>query len=127
MNRTATPLPLSHFTEWLESGERGISSEAIVSRLTGTQVGRACPRNHPYDPDDFRRCQLLLKAHPLAEVEFHAMRSVSPQWARLVDSWDQIHTTIESEVPHYLEDPSGGRAPLAYDLMRQAIDGADDL
>ena len=31
----AEPIPLSHFTEWLASGERGVSSNAIVSRLTG--------------------------------------------------------------------------------------------
>ena len=118
-------IPLSHFTEWLASGERGVSSNAIVSRLTGTQVGRAWSGNHPHDPDDFRRCQLLLNAHPLAVVEFHAMRSVSPQWARLVDSWDEIHTTIESEVPGYLDGASGGRARLAYHLMRQTIHGVE--
>jgi hypothetical protein len=118
-------VPLGHFTNWLARGERGISSEAIVSRLTGSQVGRThWGSTYPHDPADFRRCQLLLKSHPLAELTFQAMRDVSPQWARLVDAWEEIHAAIEAEAPGYLGKVSGA-APKAYRLMRRIIeDGA---
>jgi hypothetical protein len=119
--RTDTQLvPLAHFTNWLAFGERGISSEAIVSRLTGTRVGGFQHfSTHPCDPADFRRCQLLLEAHPLARLKF--MRDVSPQWERLVDAWDEIHEAILAEVPGYLGRVSGA-APKAYRLMRRVID-----
>ena len=115
-------IPLSYFTAWLANGERGISSEAIVSNLTGEQVGRrSWSSTHPHDPDDFRRCQLLLRAHPLAAISFpKVMRTVSPEWARLVDAWDDIHTAIEAEAPGYLDDPDGS-APNGYRLMKAAI------
>lgn len=92
-------LPLTLFTHWLASGERGLSSEAIVSRLTGEKVGRPWDtgKDHPHDPSDFRRCQKLLDAVPLARLAFPAMRDVSPQWARLVDAWDDIAAAINSK------------------------------
>lgn len=121
------PIPLGYFTPWLAAGERGLSSEAIVSHLTGHQVGspfagRSNRRDHPWDPDDFRRCQLLLKACPLAALAFDQMRTASPQWARLVDAWDEIHATIESECPDYLARPRG-EAPKGYRLMKQVLAG----
>lgn len=116
-------LQLSYFTTWLARGERGLSSEAIVSHLTG-EVGRYSRPHHPLDPADFRRCQLLLKSHPLAELVFPQMRTASPEWARLVDVWEEIHQTILAEVPEYLTArPWGQRAPLGYALMQRVIAG----
>lgn len=83
-------LPLTIFTSWLASGERGMSSEAIVSRLTGARVGRYSNGDHPWDTGDFRRCEQLLEAVPLARVAFPLMADVSPQWAALVPVWDEI-------------------------------------
>lgn len=119
---TAT-IPLDHFKTWLAFGERGISSEAIVSKLTGYSVGGSrWSSTYPRDPADFRRCQLLLNSVPLAQIAFPAMRSVSPEWARLVDSWDEIHEAIESEVPDYLGRWASGSASAGYRLMRRVID-----
>ncbi|MGV0785195.1 hypothetical protein [Mycolicibacterium sp. XJ775] len=104
-------LDLGHFTVWLASGERGISSEAIVSQLTGQKVGRGFRygADHPYDPDDFRRCEQLLKAYPLARLLFpEAMRERSEVWARLVDRWDELAELIEA-----------GATDRAYALMRE--------
>ena len=107
-------LPLTLFTHWLASGERGLSSEAIVSRLTGEKVGRSYGhgKDYPHDPGDFRRCQKLLDAVPLARLAFPAMREVSPQWARLVDAWDDIAAAIDSK-----DAPRG----YAYALMQAVI------
>lgn len=125
MNATTT-VPINVFHGWLATGERGLSAEAIVTHLTGTNVsgrfhiGHA---HHPSDPSDFRRCQLLLRAVPLAKLMFPAMRGASPQWARLVDAWDEIDATIEQEVPGYVDNARDGRAPLAYRLMKRVIAG----
>ncbi len=118
-------LPLTYFTTWLASGQRGLSSEAIVANLTGQQVGRwpGGKNNYPLDPDDFRRCQLLLRSHPEAAAAFGQMRSVSPEWERLVDAWDEIHATIEAETPDYLDNPGRRSAPLGYALMKRVLDG----
>lgn len=41
--------------KWLESGERGLSSETLFGHLTGIPlVGRWGP-HHPADPSDLRR------------------------------------------------------------------------
>lgn len=120
---TVTRLPLSAFTQWLASGERGLSSNAIVAHLTGKPIGRytPMPRDYPHDPDDFRRCQLLLEAVPIARLTFPSMRSVSPEWARLVDAWDDIAAAIEADAPGYLRAPHGKSSPRGYRLMKQAI------
>ena len=113
-------LKLEHFTHWLASGERGLSSEAIVSHLTGQQVGRRWGGgDHPYDPDDFRRCEMLLRAYPLARLAFPAMTSRSEVWARLVDAWDELVALGEEEVPGIFSGPARGRAPRMYARMRQ--------
>lgn len=119
----ATLLPLGAFTQWLASGQRGLSSEAIVRHLTGQPVGRFASTRHPdypHDPDDFRRCQLLLRKVPLAGLVFGQMRTASPVWARLVDAWDEIAALIQEEAPDYLD--GRGSAPRAYRLMRRVID-----
>lgn len=121
---TAT-IPLSHFTTWLACGERGLSSEAIVAHLTGQPIGSRywwARRAHPHDPADFRRCQLLLNAVPLARLMFPTMRTASPVWARLVDAWDEIHETIERDVPGYVTTRADGSSPSGYRLMRRIID-----
>ncbi|HEY9494616.1 MAG TPA: zinc finger-like domain-containing protein, partial [Intrasporangium sp.] len=120
---SATPMPLSYFHGWLATGERGISSEAIVSHLTGVPI---TPwhrlADYPLDPADFRRCQLLLERAPLARPYFPAMASRSPQWARLVEAWDDIHALIEEDVPGYLNGYNGS-AIRGYRLMQRVIAG----
>ena len=37
--QTRPMVPIEAFVSWLASGERGMSSEAIVSHLTGVDVG----------------------------------------------------------------------------------------
>lgn len=90
-------LPLTIFTGWLASGERGMSSEAIVARLTGHRVGRYSHGDHPWDTGDFRRCEQLLEAVPLARMAFPLMADVSPQWAALVPVWDEIAALAKTD------------------------------
>lgn len=91
---------------WLQNGERGASSEAIVTVCYRIKVTVGLHYHHPHDPDDFRRCYLLLKAVPEllnpdcslpGEIRprFKAMRNVSSAWANLVDNWQVLTEMFE--------------------------------
>lgn len=109
---------------WLLSGERGLSSEAMVRYLSGTGHGR-WGWDYPHDPDDFRRCQLLLQSCPSVAREFPRMAGASPVWAALVERWDDIHAAIEDQAPGYVSRfPRGASARKGYELMRDIIDDA---
>lgn len=124
MSRQAgTKLPIEAFVGWLANGERGISSEAIVSHLTGLPVGRNWGSDYPADPDDFRRCQALLERVPLARLMLPLMATRSPEWARLVAAWDDIAAAILAEAPEYMQ--RRGSSPAGYRLMRSLIDGSE--
>lgn len=51
---------------WLAIGQRGRSSDAIVNHLTGALGGEDAEDRFafPHDPDDLRRCRLLLEQVP---------------------------------------------------------------
>ncbi|TFC59456.1 MULTISPECIES: hypothetical protein [unclassified Cryobacterium] len=115
-----TVLPLENFTGWLANGERGVSSEAMVSHLTGANVGRRYGGgDHPYDPSDFRRCEMLLRRVELARLVLPQMATRSPEWAALVAHWEELVTLAESEVPGIFDtDRARGAAPLTYKRMK---------
>ncbi len=94
--------------EWLANGERGCSSEAIFTKITGIN---ACSDFHgvtdiPHDPADFRRCHLLLEKCPELKLHLHKMRYVSLDWKALVDNWEE------------LTDMLGRRDPNMYTFMK---------
>jgi hypothetical protein len=117
-NMTETKLRLEEFAGWLANGERGISSEAIVSHLTGERVGPGYRGwDQPFDSDDFRRCEVLLREVPLARLTFPQIAGRSPIWAELVKAWDEIVALFEAETPgalvrHY-------RGPLSKSANRR--------
>lgn len=115
-------LSLDHFGGWIAHGERGLSSEAIVRRLTGVHLsGRYWSgTDHPADPSDFRRCEMLLRQVPLARLTFPLMRDVSPVWARFVDAWDDLVALAEEECPGIFDgEPRGRSAPRLYERMQE--------
>ena len=75
------PLHISLFSDWLENGERGISSNTIVSHLTGIFVGNRYADSYPRDPADFRRCELLLRAVPEAREHLGRLATKGAVWA----------------------------------------------
>ena len=109
---------LPSLREWLAHGERGISSDTIVQYLTGMPWLTVRP-DVPYDPSDFRRCELLLRQVPLLRLAFKAeMPSAGPVWAALAEKWDEIVRTSEEEVPGCFSGAEGP-APRAYALIRE--------
>lgn len=105
--------------EWLAFGERGSSSETMAF----TFLGRGAPRwsSAPSDPDDLRRCLLLLQAAPEARKHMDKLRSLSKTWERLVDRWDDLEGTFLSETGGTLKPPFGTRCHKTYSLMKEII------
>lgn len=117
-------LPMSIFSEWLWNGERGVSSEAIVSQLTGSSPRRDDRGfDHPYDPDDFRRCELMIRSVPVSRLVISRMSSRSRAWAALVPIWDDVVAAMEEEAPGCFDVPRyrGPGSPTAGRLIRNAI------
>ncbi len=104
--------------DWLASGERGDSSNAIVKALTGLLPYSHWP-TEPYDSSDFRRCEMLLRAVPSLRADMPHMAERSPVWARLVEAWDDIVAVAEIEFPGVFDGGHGGAAPHTYALIRE--------
>ena len=100
--------------QWFASGEKGISSECIASIICGFE-----PKwnDTPSDPDDFKRCLLLLNDIPELREHLYMMRSVSTDWDKLMNHWDDIEESFMSEVPEWLYGDYRNGAPKTYALM----------
>ncbi|WPM94355.1 hypothetical protein VG1_CDS0031 [Arthrobacter phage Cupello] len=104
---------------WYTLGERGASSNALASYLSGGPLPPGF--NDPADPSDFRRCELLLRAVPTLRDELPRMATVSDRWAGLVQKWDEIAALMEEEVPGVFSGRKlhpRATSPKAYALMR---------
>jgi hypothetical protein len=110
-------------TNWLASGERGSSSEAIFANLTGVNCGGVARKDHPYDVSDFRRCRLLLEQVPELKLNFDDMAKVSIEWAALVATWDVLCDTMDTEAPGWRDHkPSNGQhAHKTNQLIQSAL------
>jgi hypothetical protein len=106
---------------WLANGERGVSSEAIFSHLTGLQISRLWS-SPPWDPDDLRRCRLLLQAIPALRADLPRMAELGPEWAAIVGAWDELCALMDAESPDW-SDGRGG-APRTSARMQALLDGA---
>jgi hypothetical protein len=111
---------------WLAAGEKGISSCVLFRRLSGVTPKQISDTEtgHPHDPDDLRRCLLLLDAVPEFQARLPEMANVSPYWAALVPHWDRLTALFESECPraNWENPPPGAKAPQTYRAMREILD-----
>jgi hypothetical protein len=91
--------------EWLATGKHGTSAATIFYRLTGVRPNilrdGEDPVSHPRDPDDLRRCRLLLEQVPAFRLRLDEMRAVSPHWAALVGAWGDLCATMDAECPQW--------------------------
>lgn len=89
--KTGSPkLPLELFAAWLANGDVGLSSLAIVQRLTGTTMTVNGTRKHgcedtPKDPGDLRRILEMFDMVPAARAYLSLMRDVSDDWKTIID------------------------------------------
>ena len=80
---------------WLTEGEHGTSSMWMLHAITGHGKREY---GHPHDPDDFRRCYLVLKAVPELREDFAKLAATSATWKNLVDNWDQLTAMLEEQM-----------------------------
>lgn len=102
--------------QWLRTGERGASSEALCRRLFGVPRPTDASNDrtaHPLDPADFRRCQLFLDAVPVARQRLNEVASMSQTWAHYIARWDELEALFRASESH-----------LLYGVMQQIQDQA---
>lgn len=107
---------------WLVRGQRGISSNTIVQHLLG-MPNLLTHAGHPYDPSDLLRCRLLLEAVPAMKSEFPRMASLSPEWKRLVENWQELCNIMDAEVPEWRNPYINANAPKTYAFMKAVLAG----
>lgn len=106
---------------WLASGDTGTSSLTMLAVISGNEVvaamirGRGAFDNHPHDPADLGRCIRLLDLDVTLRNNIAVMRNISPEWAAMVDHWDELESL-------YREEETSGKAPNCYARMRELLD-----
>ena len=84
---------------WLRNGEHGVSSKTMFKHLSSGVYDLAISHeSHPHDPDDFRRCYLLLQAIPQFKNRLENMKRVSSVWERLVNNWEKLTVMLEEQI-----------------------------
>ncbi len=80
---------------WIASGEHGMSSETMWNCFMNN---KDYPINHPYDPDDFKRCYKLLEAVPEWKERLYQLKPLSKEWSNLIDNWDKLTEMFEQNI-----------------------------
>lgn len=118
----APPLTASEIDRaqwWRERGEIGTSSLTIWCAFTG---GSTPHRDfcYPLDPDDFRRCKLLLDLLPEWRNDLQRVTARFRWFAPFVDRWDIFDALYAEEAPKK-------NCQKLYALMQIARKEADDM
>jgi len=81
---------------WVKNGERGISSEVMFQAISGQLLTKY--KSPPSDPDDFKRCYLLLELIPEWKDELFKLKGLSASWSSLVDDWDKFEVLLKEQM-----------------------------
>lgn len=114
-------------SDWLLSGDTGLSSLTIWATFTGQwqhlRWGRKSA-SKPQDADDFGRCYRLLRRYPEWRARLHEVVPHCPGFAPLVAAWDELTSLYEKEGRL---DPQGRATrdcPKLYARMRELLRGS---
>ena len=124
MHYSATGLSDSA-VRWLAVGERGSSSDTMFATLTGIVPvdAKRDAKAYPHDPDDLRRCRLLLDQVPELTVDVEKLSAISPIWARIAGAWDTLCETMDDESPQWRD--GGGKGHRTYELLNELVNPAE--
>ena len=93
------------------NGERGSSSEFMWLAFRFDGISRLpTAYAHPHDPDDFRRCYMLLKTVPEWKEKLHLLKPASEVWHKLVLNWNTL--------TQMLEEQQSGKENKMYEMMQ---------
>lgn len=102
-------------SSWIIEGEVGTSSKTMWLALMGivTRPRRldSFEVGIPHDPDDFRRCLLLIEAVPEWEGQLQKVADVFPAWQPYIREWQTMKRLYQEESPY-------GKCPRLYDFMK---------
>ncbi len=85
---------------WLDRGEVGVSSRTMWAAFTGGSGGRGYREFcYPLDPDDYRRCRLLLDLIPEWRRDLSPVVARFPWMKPFVDRWDEFDRLWIEEFP----------------------------
>ncbi len=120
------PVPVSdgnkpaneRITEWLASGDTGISSESLAFEFLGTDRKGHFGVGYPHDPADLGRCLRLIARVPEVRPCVDSLAQKHDGWAKAAKGWDHIAASMEEEVG--IDWSKGDRAPKTYELMKAA-------
>lgn len=107
---------------WLASGRRGLSSETLFTFLTGVDAEGDHGHRYPLDPADLGRCRRLLEQCPELRSCLPRVCAAGPEWAALVQRWDELCALMDEESPEWRDDR--GSAPRTYALMQEIFQNA---
>lgn len=107
-------------TDWLLSGDTGISSETILAAITGSTPRRS---DVPHDPDDFGRCYRLLLCFPGWRSRLPEVAQRFPQWGPMVKAWDELSSLYERLCePRASYEANKEAAKTMYERMKVVVD-----
>lgn len=83
-------VPGSGWLAWLQCDETGLSSKFLLAKTMNINASPSGANNYPHDADDFGRCIGLIDAEPRVRERLSVMLDCGPQWARIVNRWDEL-------------------------------------
>jgi len=83
---------------WMEFGEHGLSSKTMFNILSDDLRIQNRTPGTPSDPDDFRRCYLLLEAVPSFRLKLDRLKPINKTWSNLVVNWDKLTEMLQEQL-----------------------------
>lgn len=96
---------------WIRSWDTGLSSVTIWHTMMGLPWSRSWGPTPPRDPDDLGRCLGLFEILPEWRPRLPEVADRYPEWAPLVQAWDELEALYREEEP-------AGTAPRCYARMK---------
>lgn len=98
--------------KWLRTGERGVSSETIVSIIEDIPIAKYY--SHPFDVADWLRCERLLIMVPEYRSKLCKLSDLSEEWRLFVLAWDNIKKVFHDEEVGNKD----GNCPKTYQVIK---------
>jgi len=104
--------------QWLLTGERGLSSDAMCKAYFG--IPERAGTDHPHDAGDLRRCLLFLQAVDESnQWRFDQLQDLSREWLFLSCHWTELVACFEQECAQ----STNNTAPETYALIQKIVKG----